>query len=204
MATIAGALTFKKLAAGAAILGLVSVPSLVTAQGTNIGTRAAANVAAAASSPVADASATADTTNTLSASKKGGAISAGASSTTTSTGSVTTSNGTTVPTTTNTTSNASIGFEEAVNTAQNTFASKIIVRATLQDSKTSVPAYLVTFSDGSKVIVDGMSGKVVFSHDAAAKTTTGTWSLSLAEQVEADVDHSGLSATQQLSAAAQL
>lgn len=200
-------ITFKKLAAVAAILGLIAVPSFVHAQGhANFNSGTTANTAAKVSDDNVHMTAATQLQSTVSSSKTDDTSSTAVDENTSvddskpaTTGSVTTSTGSTVPTTTNTTTTASISFSSAVNTAQAMFTAKTIVRAVLLDSKTSAPVYLVTFSDGSKVVVDGTSGKVTFSYDAATKMTTGTWPFPL--QKQGDGDQPELPAVQQNMAA---
>ncbi|HET9173949.1 MAG TPA: hypothetical protein VFN56_01565 [Candidatus Saccharimonadales bacterium] len=157
--------TFKKLAMGAAIAGLIAVPSFVAAE-----------------------SSTGASTNT---STTGTTSTATDPTSTSTTGTVTTSTGTTVPTTTNTNTSTSVTFQQAVDTAQTTFASKTIVKAVLLDAQSNTPYYMVVFSDGSRVIVDGTSGSVVFSFDTATQTATGTNPLSEKDDAGTDEDSQG-------------
>lgn len=185
MAIVKGKVTFKKLAMGAALAGLIAVPSFVAAQATTSDSTTTSTTAATAPSTttgtssgtttsattgttvVATPTVTTSTTPTTSTSST-------LSGTSNSTGSVTTPAGTSVPTSSTTTSSTSVSFQQAVDSAQNFFASKTIVKAVLLDGKRSTPVYLVNFSDGSKVVVDANSGTIVFSYDSATHTTTGT------------------------------
>ncbi len=200
-------ITFKNVAAGASILGLVAVPSFVHAQGhASLNTGNTVNTAAEVSDSGVHATGAAHAQTAVSVSKTDDTSSADVDTNTSananqpaSSGSVTTNTGSTVPTTTDTTATASTSFESAVNIAQALFSSKTIVRATLLDSKTSTPVYLVTFSDGSEVVIDGTSGNVTFSYDAATKMTTGTWPFPL--QKQDDGDHTDLPPVQEKLAA---
>ncbi len=172
-------ITFKKLAAGATILGLVAAPSLAHALRLTNTTTGTTNTAATINGTSVHTSTTAKATDATAIGKTDDTSNGVATREVTETGSVTTSTGATVPTTTNTTKTTSVSFESAVTTAQSQFSSKTIVRAMLLANKTSTPVYLVLFSDGSKVVVSGTSGNITFTYDATSKTTTGIWPFPL-------------------------
>lgn len=172
-------ISFKKSLMGAAVLGLVAVPSIVAAESG--GSTVALNTASAtsgvsgsssSSSPLSRGSSANHTDASVYEAAESGNGNASATTAADVTGTVQTPSGATIPTDDSTTLNPGITFGQAVADAQAVYSNKTIVRAGLYPDGSST-VFKVAFSDGSMVEINGTDGTVLSSFDATA-TNTGT------------------------------